>query len=70
MVDWNRVWARYTAEGIGEAKLGRQRVIYNNARHIGNVGWRLNEQTFDGARGDAKFADGKGSVSAGAYWNA
>ena len=26
-------------------KLGRQRVIYNNSRHIGNVGWRLNEQT-------------------------
>jgi hypothetical protein len=27
--------------------LGRQRIIRNNARFIGNVGWRQNEQTFD-----------------------
>jgi hypothetical protein len=29
------------------AKLGRQRMIYDNAAFIGNVGWRQNEQTFD-----------------------
>ena len=29
------------------AKLGRQRIIYDNARHIGNVGWRQDEQTYD-----------------------
>jgi len=29
------------------AKLGRQRIILDNARHVGNVGWRQNEQTFD-----------------------
>ncbi|MCG2634753.1 MAG: alginate export family protein [Gammaproteobacteria bacterium] len=28
-------------------KLGRQRLILDNARFIGNVGWRQNEQTFD-----------------------
>ncbi len=28
-------------------KLGRQRIIRNNAAFIGNVGWRQNEQTFD-----------------------
>lgn len=28
-------------------KGGRQRIIYNNAAFIGNVGWRQNEQTFD-----------------------
>ena len=28
-------------------KGGRQRLIYDNARFIGNVGWRQNEQTFD-----------------------
>ena len=28
---------------------GRQRIIYNNARFVGNVGWRQNEQTFDAA---------------------
>ena len=28
-------------------KIGRQRIIHHNARFIGNVGWRQNEQTFD-----------------------
>ena len=28
---------------------GRQRIVYDNARFIGNVGWRQNEQTYDGA---------------------
>ncbi|MFT4647706.1 MAG: hypothetical protein ACI9X4_000919 [Glaciecola sp.] len=31
------------------AKVGRQRMILDNARFIGNVGWRQNEQTFDAA---------------------
>jgi hypothetical protein len=30
-------------------KFGRQRLIYDNAAFIGNVGWRQNEQTFDAA---------------------
>lgn len=29
-------------------KVGRQRIIYDNAAFIGNVGWRQNEQTYDG----------------------
>jgi hypothetical protein len=28
-------------------KIGRQRIIYDNAAFIGNVGWRQNEQTYD-----------------------
>ncbi len=28
-------------------RAGRQRIIYDNAAFIGNVGWRQNEQTFD-----------------------
>ncbi len=31
-------------------KVGRQRIIWDNHRFIGNVGWRQNEQTFDSAR--------------------
>lgn len=34
--------------------LGRQRVIFDNARFVGNVGWRQNEQTYDGVRIDNK----------------
>ncbi|MGO1118265.1 alginate export family protein [Rhodovibrionaceae bacterium A322] len=32
-------------------KVGRQRIIWDNARFIGNVGFRQNEQTFDSFRG-------------------
>lgn len=31
------------------AVIGRQRIILNNARFVGNVGWRQNEQTYDAA---------------------
>jgi hypothetical protein len=31
-----------------QIKYGRQRLILDNARFIGNVGWRQNEQTYDG----------------------
>ena len=34
----------------GEAVVGRQRLILNNARFVGNVGFRQNEQTFDAAK--------------------
>ena len=45
----NRAWVQYNKEGF-LAKLGRQRIIRNNAAFIGNVGWRQNEQTFDAAQ--------------------
>ncbi len=32
-------------------KLGRQRIIWDDARFVGNVGFRHNEQTFDAFRG-------------------
>ncbi|MEM6391754.1 MAG: alginate export family protein [Planctomycetota bacterium] len=31
-----------------QIRLGRQRIILDDARFVGNVGWRQNEQTFDG----------------------
>lgn len=45
----NRAQITYT--GIDGLKFvgGRQRIILDNARFIGNVGWRQNEQTFDAA---------------------
>jgi len=30
-------------------RVGRQRLIFDNARFVGNVGWRQNQQTFDAA---------------------
>lgn len=44
----NRAWVEYKKEGF-YTKVGRQRIIRNEAAFIGNVGWRQNEQTFDAA---------------------
>ncbi len=40
------------------AKLGRQKIIYDNAAFIGNVGWRQNEQTYDAVSFTNKSIDG------------
>jgi len=45
-LELNRAWVQYKKDGI-LAKVGRQRIIRNNAAFIGNVGWRQNEQTYD-----------------------
>jgi hypothetical protein len=37
--------------------LGRQRIILDNARWVGNVGWRQKEQTFDAASVDYTLAE-------------
>lgn len=44
----NQLYAQYNGHG-GLVRVGRQRIIYDNAAFIGNVGWRQNEQTFDAA---------------------
>jgi len=43
----NQAWFAYTGLKNNTIKYGRQRVILDNARFVGNVGWRQNEQTFD-----------------------
>ncbi|WP_420830042.1 hypothetical protein [Croceicoccus hydrothermalis] len=46
----NRLQLAVMREGTG-AILGRQRIVLGDARFVGNVGWRQNEQTFDAVRG-------------------
>lgn len=46
----NRLQAQWTGPHGLSATLGRQRIILNNARFVGNVGFRQNEQTFDALR--------------------
>lgn len=43
----NQAWLRYAPGADSSVTLGRQRLIHENHRFIGNVGWRQNEQTFD-----------------------
>ncbi len=42
----NQLYLKYISGGHAIIA-GRQRVILDNARFVGNVGWRQNEQTFD-----------------------
>ena len=53
-LELNRLQVSVMKDGTG-ATLGRQRIILDNARFVGNVGWRQNEQTFDAIRGQASF---------------
>lgn len=50
----NQAWLRYAGLLWGEAKFGRQVLTYDNHRFIGDVGWRQNQQTYDGLSAVAK----------------
>lgn len=47
--DVNQGYLQYKNEQF-TGVLGRQRVLHNNQRFVGGVGWRQNEQTYDGIR--------------------
>jgi len=57
VAELNQAYLRYTGLQGSDFKLGRQRIILDNARFVGNVGWRQNEQTFDALRYDGKFSN-------------
>jgi len=46
----NQYWIAFSGLPETKIKAGRQRIILDNHRFIGNVGWRQNEQTFDAVR--------------------
>ncbi|MGQ0501068.1 MAG: hypothetical protein ACT4P0_00435 [Panacagrimonas sp.] len=43
----NQGWIRYSGLPKTQIKYGRQRIIFDNARFVGNVGWRQTEMTYD-----------------------
>lgn len=45
----NQAWLGFSPYEALEIRAGRQRIKLDNDRFIGNVGWRQNEQTYDGA---------------------
>lgn len=47
VTELNQAFIAYQGPSGTTGKLGRQRIILDNARFVGNVGWRQNEQTFD-----------------------
>jgi Alginate export len=52
----NQAWIGWKNARFG-AIVGRQRLIFDNQRWIGNVGWRQNEQTYDALALDFKAND-------------
>lgn len=43
----NQAWVSYQFNDKASTKLGRQRILLDNQRFVGGVGWRQNEQTYD-----------------------
>lgn len=44
----NQAWIAYSGLFDSTLKYGRQRILLDGERFVGGVGWRQNEQTFDG----------------------
>lgn len=55
MGELNRLQLTYIPSKTTTLTLGRQRIILDDARFVGNVGWRQDEQTYDALRIDTKF---------------
>lgn len=59
----NQAWFNYAFNDTADVKLGRQRILLDNQRFVGGVGWRQNEQTYDAISLDAGIAGSKLFVS-------
>lgn len=46
--DLNQLYLDLNASDRAQIRLGRQRILLDNQRFVGGVGWRQNEQTYDG----------------------
>jgi len=45
--DLNQLYLQYSPSDDWRLRLGRQRILLDNQRFVGGVGWRQNEQTYD-----------------------
>lgn len=45
----NQAWVRWSGLPKTDLKYGRQRILLDNQRFVGNVGWRQTEMTYDAA---------------------
>ncbi|MEW6596796.1 MAG: alginate export family protein [Pseudomonadota bacterium] len=56
----NRAQLTWAPGKVLSVTLGRQRILLDDQRFVGNVNWRQNEQTFDAGRIDAAFGPWSG----------
>ena len=45
--DLNQLYFEYSSDPDWQWRIGRQRILLDNQRFVGGVGWRQNEQTYD-----------------------
>jgi hypothetical protein len=55
VTELNRLQLTWTPSALLQVTAGRQRILIDDQRFIGNVGWRQDEQTFDGVRADMAY---------------
>ncbi len=55
----NQAWFNYNFGEGNDVKLGRQRILLDNQRFVGGVGWRQNEQTYDAVSGTFNLGGSK-----------
>ncbi len=53
-LDFHEAWGQVSLGGGSTLRLGRQEIIFNNHRLIGNVGWTQQARSFDAVRFDRK----------------
>ncbi|USQ98339.1 alginate export family protein [Caulobacter sp. RL271] len=55
VTELNRAQLTWTPSAALQVTAGRQRILLDDQRFVGNVGWRQDEQTFDAVRADMSF---------------
>lgn len=68
VAELNQGWVSYVGIPKIQLRAGRQRIVYDNARWIGNVAWRQLEQTFDSVSVVIKLLENM-DVQSAYLWN-
>lgn len=55
VTELNRAQLTWTPSAALQVTAGRQRILLDDQRFVGNVGWRQDEQTFDAVRADLAY---------------
>ncbi|HEY3695938.1 MAG TPA: alginate export family protein [Phenylobacterium sp.] len=63
VTELNRLQLTWTPSAALQGTLGRQRILIDDQRFVGNVGWRQDEQTFDAGRIDAAYGKFKATYA-------
>jgi len=63
VTELNRLQLTWTPSAALQVVGGRQRILIDDQRFVGNVGWRQDEQTFDAVRADAAWGKFKATYA-------